>query len=77
VIGGVSAIGAGLCSLGIPKNSVLKYEIALGTGKFALIAHGTAQDIERARAIIGRTNPESVDEHMLSVATTKSSATGR
>ncbi len=77
VIGGVSAIGAGLCSLGIPKNSVLKYEIALGTGKFALVAQGTAQDVARARAIIGRTNPESVDEHTLSVATTQASATSR
>jgi len=77
VVGGVSAIGAGLLSLGIPKNSVLKYEIALGTGKFALIAHGTAQDVERARAIIGRTNPESVDEHTLPVATTQASAKGR
>jgi hypothetical protein len=77
VIGGVSAIGAGLCSLGIPKNSVLKYEIALGSGKFALIAHGTVKDVDRARAIISRTNPESVDEHTLSKTTTKSSVTGR
>src|SRR5579863_7026441 len=29
VVGGLSAIGAGLYSLGIPKNSVLDYEVAL------------------------------------------------
>ncbi len=77
VVGGVSAIGAGLCSLGIPKDTVLKYEIALRTGKFALIAHGTAQDVERARAIIGRTNPESMDEHTLTVAASQAASTAR
>lgn len=29
VVGGVSAIGAGLYSIGIPKDSVLQYELAL------------------------------------------------
>ena len=29
VVGGLSAIGAGLYSLGIPKDSILKYETAL------------------------------------------------
>ena len=42
VVGGLSAIGAGLCSLGIPKDSILRYETALKTGKFVVIAHGTA-----------------------------------
>jgi len=31
VLGGVSAIGAGLVSIGIPKDSVLKYDVALKT----------------------------------------------
>ena len=42
VVGGLSAIGAGLYSLGIPKDSILRYETALKTGKFVVIAHGTA-----------------------------------
>jgi len=37
VVGGVSAVGAGLVSIGIPKDSVLKYDIALKTDKFLLI----------------------------------------
>src|SRR5664280_908404 len=32
VVGGLSAIGAGLYSLGIPKNSILQYETALRSG---------------------------------------------
>ena len=42
VFGGLSAIGAGLYSLGIPKDSILSYETALKAGKFVLIAHGSA-----------------------------------
>lgn len=63
VVGGVSAIGAGLYSLGIPKNSILLYETALKSGKFVLIAHGSAGDATRAREIINRTNPEVFEEH--------------
>src|SRR5512135_272890 len=49
VVGGLSAIGAGLYSLGIPKNSILHYETALKSGKFVLIAHGSAGEASRAR----------------------------
>jgi len=42
VLGGLSVVGAGLYSLGIPKNSTLQYEAALKTGKFALIVAGTS-----------------------------------
>jgi len=35
VVGGLSALGAGLFSLGIPKDSILKYETALKTDKFS------------------------------------------
>jgi hypothetical protein len=69
VVGGVSAIGAGLYSLGIPKNSILRYETALKTGKFVVIAHGTAEEANRAREIISRTDPEALEEHQPSRAT--------
>jgi len=63
VVGGLSAIGAGLYSLGIPNNSILQYETALRTGKFVVIAHGTAAEAAHAREIINRTNPEALEEH--------------
>jgi hypothetical protein len=63
VVGGLSAVGAGLYSLGIPKNSILRYETALKTGRFVLIAHGTAEEASRAREIIKRTTPEALEEH--------------
>ena len=67
VVGGLTAIGAGLYSLGIPKDSVLRYETALKTGKFLLIAHGTPEETAGARRTIERTNPEAVDHHQPSL----------
>ena len=66
IVGGVSAIGAGIYSIGIPKNGVLQYETALKTDKFVVIAHGTAEEAAHARASLNRTNPESLAEHQLS-----------
>jgi hypothetical protein len=63
VIGGMSAIGAGLYSLGIPKDSILKYETALKTDKFVLMVHGSMDDTTRAKEILDRTIPETLDHH--------------
>lgn len=65
VVGGLSALGGGLYSLGIPHDSILRYESAVGVGKFLLIAHGTAEESSRARQIIGTTRAESFSEHEL------------
>ena len=64
LMGGVSALGAGLVSLGIPKDSVLRYETALKTDKFVLIAHGTTEDTTHAKEILNRTNPETLEHHL-------------
>src|SRR5580700_6439382 len=42
VVGGFSALGAGLYSMGVPKDSIVKYEAAIKTDQFLLIAQGTA-----------------------------------
>jgi hypothetical protein len=57
VVGGVSALGAGLIGMGIPKDSVVQYELALKTDKFLLMVHGTISEVEKARDIIGTTRP--------------------
>jgi hypothetical protein len=54
-VGGLSAIGAGLYSIGIPKDSIVRYELALKANKFLLLAHGTAEEVARARDIIATT----------------------
>jgi len=63
VIGGLSAIGAGLYSIGIPKDSILRYEVALKADKFLLIAHGTADEVAKAKETIERTSPAEVNVH--------------
>ena len=55
VVGGVSAVGAGLVSIGIPKDSVLKYDVALKTDKFVLVVHGSAEAVDKAKDIIAST----------------------
>lgn len=63
VVGGLSALGAGLFSLGIPKDSALKYESSVKAGKFVLIAHGTPEEAEAARRILANTSAEEIHVH--------------
>ena len=63
VVGGLSAVGAGLYSIGIPKDSIVQYETALKSDKFLLLAHGTADEVERAKEIMGTARPLEVAIH--------------
>lgn len=63
VVGGLSALGAGLVSLGIPENSVLKYETALKNDRFVPFAHGTGTEIAHAKDLLSSTQAESMDLH--------------
>ena len=68
LVGGLSAIGAGLYGMGIPKDSIVQYEAALKTDKFLLMVHGTAREVETARAIIEKTRPFNVTLHSAEMA---------
>jgi hypothetical protein len=50
--GGMGAVGAGLYSIGIPKDSIPVFKRQLKGGKFILIAHGSCSDIEISRSIL-------------------------
>ena len=63
LVGGLSSLGAGLYSIGIPKDSVVEYETALKSDKFLLLAHGTADEVTKARDILQKTNPVKVSMH--------------
>ena len=65
VVGGLSALGAGLYSIGIPKDSILKYETAIKVDKYLLVAHGTATEVARAKEILQTTKPAVLDEHLV------------
>ncbi len=61
--GGMTAIGAGLYGMGVPKDSVVEYETALKTDKFLLTVHDTASEVERARSVIEGTRPFTMTLH--------------
>jgi hypothetical protein len=63
VVGGLSAIGAGLYSIGIPKDSIVEYETALKTDKFLLVVHADAAEVEKAKNIIKTTCPVHFSMH--------------
>jgi hypothetical protein len=63
VVGGLSALGATLYSIGIPRDSVLQYETAIKADGFLVTAHGTTEEMTRAKAILGTLNPSRLDLH--------------
>jgi uncharacterized membrane protein len=65
VVGGLSVLGAALCSIGIPKDSVLRYETAVKSDKFLLVAHGTEAEVAKAKEILRTTRPAELNDHAL------------
>lgn len=63
IVGGLSALGAGLYSIGIPKDSIIKYETAVKADKFLVIVHGTEADVNRAKEIIQSTDAVESEAH--------------
>ena len=68
MVGGISAFGAALVSIGIPKNSVLQYEASVKAGKFLLILHGTPLEVERAKDCLDNTQATETTVHAELVA---------
>jgi hypothetical protein len=61
--GAAGVVGAALASIGIPKDSVVKYELAVKGGKFLVLVRGNADMIEHARSVLGTTNPSLLTGH--------------
>lgn len=61
--GGLTVIGGALASIGIPENSVIRYETALKASKFILVLHGTGQEVERAKGILLQNKAEEANVH--------------
>ena len=64
LVGGLSALGAGLYSLGIPKDSVVEYETAVKAGNLVLVAHGTPEDVAKAKSIVAQTDATKTVAHV-------------
>jgi uncharacterized membrane protein len=68
VTGSLTALGAGLYSIGIPKNSILKYETEVKNGSLLLVAHGTIDEVERAKDILHQAGVHTATVHAEPVA---------
>src|SRR5665213_272217 len=64
IVGGTSALSAALYSIGVPNDSVIQYETAVKADSFLVMAHGTADEMARAKAVLSTTNPSRLDEHV-------------
>jgi uncharacterized membrane protein len=63
VVGGVSALAGALTSIGIPRDSVLRYEAALKANKFILMVHGDTQEISRVQEVLKSSGLSSFEQH--------------
>jgi hypothetical protein len=69
LVGGLSALGAALYSVGIPKDSVIAYEAAVKADGFLVMAHGSAEEMTRAKTILGTANAARLDAYAGAKAT--------
>ena len=74
VVGGLSALGAGLYSIGIPKDSILKYESAIKTGKFLVVAHGYSEEMAKVLKVVAATNAAETKVHEAELAVAEQKA---
>jgi uncharacterized membrane protein len=61
-----SALGgilSGLAAWGISKQHILKYEEVVKAGRFLVIAHGSAEDVKKAQAILAGTGASELTSH--------------
>lgn len=63
VVGGLGVLAGALSSIGIPKDSVIKYETAITSNKFLVIAHGTADEVAKAKSILETAGAEHAEVH--------------
>jgi hypothetical protein len=63
VVGGFSALGAALASIGVPKDSVISYETALEADNFLVVAHGDAAEVLHGKEILSRLSNGKVQIH--------------
>lgn len=63
-LGGTAGVfGAALAGLGIPEDSVVRYEAELKAGRFLLLARGAPEIIAHARFVLETTEPAALADH--------------
>jgi hypothetical protein len=61
--GSAGLFGGALFSIGIPKDSVVRYEREVKAGHFLVLAQGSAAEVETARALLAKRSPIDLAAH--------------
>lgn len=64
VVGGFSALGAALFSIGIPNDRIIAYETQIKAGKFVVIAHDVQSELDKAMLALETTRHKSLEKHV-------------
>lgn len=59
---GGALVGA-LTSIGVPRNSAIRYETELAADKFLLVVQGSPEDLRLAESVLRPTEPQSMETH--------------
>lgn len=73
ILAGVSALAGALVGIGIPKDSVVHYEATVKAHQFLVLAHGSPDEIDRAKTILEAATPSELTLH----TNTRAGAAGR
>jgi hypothetical protein len=63
IVAGLSAIGAALNSIGIPKDSIIQYETHIKAGHFLVVAHAAHAEVDRAKRNLASSHHIALGEH--------------
>lgn len=63
LVGGVSALAGALASIGIPKDSVVRYEEAIKADRFLVLAHGAPEAIKKVQELLKSAAPGETHVH--------------
>jgi len=62
-VDGLSALGTALYSIGMPRDSITRYETALKSDQYLIIVHGMQKEVERAHEVLAASEPTDVAIH--------------
>lgn len=70
VIGSLGALGGALASIGVPNDSVLRYEQDLRAENFLVVVHGSEAEAQRAKGLLTAGDASRVEVHAPKAAAT-------
>ena len=58
IAGSLTALGSAMLELGVQKDQVIKYEVAIKADQFLLLVHGSNDEIEHAHSVLKGPNKQ-------------------